>query len=46
MMMRTYLEMLIEEFGDISLGKLDRGMCVKFKDDMKNLPKNRMKLKK
>jgi len=24
MMMRTHLEMLIEEFGDISLGKLDR----------------------
>ncbi len=44
MMMRTYLEMLIEEFGDISLGKLDRGMCVKFKDDIKNLPKNRSKL--
>jgi integrase len=44
MMMRTYLEMLIEEFGDISLGKLDRGMCVKFKDDIKNLPKNRSKI--
>ena len=28
MMMRTHIEMLIEEFGDISLGKLDRGMCV------------------
>jgi integrase len=44
MMMRTHLEMLIEEFGDISLGKLDRGMCVKFKDDIKKLPRNRNKL--
>lgn len=44
MMMRTNLEMLIEEFGDISLGKFDRGMCVKFKDDIKKLPRNRSKL--
>ena len=36
--------MLIEEFGDISPGKLDRGMCVKFKDDIKKLPRNRSKL--
>ena len=34
MMMRTHLKMLIEEFGDISLGKLDRGMCVDFKNDI------------
>ena len=44
MMMRTHLEMLIEEFGDISLGKLDRGMCVKFKDDIRKLPRNRSKI--
>jgi hypothetical protein len=45
MMMRTHLEMLIEEFGDIFIGKLDRGMCVKFKDDIRKLPKNRSKIK-
>ena len=44
MMMRTHIEMLIEEFGDISLGKLDRGMCVKFKDDIRKLPRNRSKI--
>ena len=44
MMMRTHLKMLIEEFGDISLGKLDRGMCVKFKDDIRKLPRNRSKI--
>ncbi len=44
MMMRTHIEMLIEEFGDISLGKLNREMCVKFKDDLQKLPKNRTKL--
>jgi len=44
MMMRTHLEMLIEEFGDISLGKLDRGLCVKFKDDIRKLPRNRSKI--
>jgi len=44
MMMKTHIEMLIEEFGDISLGKLDRGMCVKFKDDIRKLPKNRSKI--
>jgi integrase len=45
MMMKTHLDMLIEEFGDISIGKLDRGMCVKFKDDIRKLPKNRSKIK-
>ena len=44
MTMRSTLEMLIEKFGDISLGKLDRGMCVDFKDDIKKLPKNRSKI--
>jgi hypothetical protein len=44
MMMRTHIEMLIEEFGDISLGKLDRGMFVKFKDDIRKLPRNRSKI--
>ena len=44
MMMRTHIEMLIEEFGDISLGKLNREMCVKFKDDIRKLPRNRSKI--
>jgi integrase len=44
MTMRSTLEMLIEKFGDISLGKLDRGMCVDFKDDIKKLPRNRSKI--
>lgn len=44
MMMRSTLEMLIEKFGDISLRKLDRGMCVDFKDDIRKLPRNRNKI--
>lgn len=41
---RHTLDLLIQEFGDISLGKLNREMCVKFKDDLQKLPKNRTKL--
>ena len=41
---RHTLNLLIQEFGDISLGKLNREMCVKFKDDLQKLPKNRTKL--
>jgi len=41
---RHTLDLLIQEFGDISLGRLNREMCVKFKDDLQKLPKNRTKL--
>ena len=41
---RHTLDLLIQEFGDISLGKLNREMCVKFKDDLQKIPKNRTKL--
>ena len=38
------LEMLIQEFGDIPLGKINREMGVKFKEDLIKLPKNKNKL--
>ena len=38
--------MLIQEFGDIPLGKLNREMGVRFKEDVRRLPKNKTKLKK
>ena len=41
---RHTLDLLIQEFGDISLGRLNREMSVKFKDDLQKLPKNRTKL--
>lgn len=43
---RHTLDLLIQEFGDISLGRLNREMGVKFKEDIRKLPKNRTKLKK
>ena len=38
------LKMLILEFGDIPLGKINREMGVKFKEDLIKLPKNKNKL--
>ena len=38
------LKMLIQEFGDIPLGKINREMGVKFKEDLIKLPKNKNKL--
>ena len=43
--LRHKLELLIECFGDISLGKFNREMGSKFKDDISKLGKNRTKLK-
>ena len=35
--------MLIEDFGDIPLGKLTREMGTRFKEHLRKLPKNRTK---
>ena len=40
---RTTLNMLIEDFGDIPLGKLTREMGTRFKEHLRKLPKNRTK---
>ena len=42
---RNSLGLLIEYFGDISLGKFTREMSSNFKDDIRKLSKNRKKLK-
>ena len=40
---RHSLNMLIEDFGDIPIGKLTREKGTKFKEHLRKLPRNRMK---
>ena len=43
---QTSLDILIKNFGDISIGKVDKEKAVKLKSHMMKLPKNRNKLPK